>query len=53
LGYKVFRFIRLNAGAVVLEEKSSNDNFVNTERIKIRPFVGISAELNFWADFAK
>jgi hypothetical protein len=53
LGYKVFSFIRLNAGAVLLEEKVSDGGFVNADRIKVRPFIGISAELKFWADFAK
>jgi hypothetical protein len=53
LGYKVFSFIRLNAGAVLLEEKQQNGGFINADKIKIRPFVGISAELKFWADFAK
>jgi hypothetical protein len=53
LGYKFFRFLRFNAGAVVLEKESVNDQFVNTDKIFIRPFVGLSLELNFWADFAK
>lgn len=53
LGYKIFSFIRLNAGAVVLEERSAEGGFINADRIKVRPFVGISAELKFWADFAK
>jgi len=53
LGYKVFSFIRLNAGAVLLEEKVSDGGFINADRIKVRPFIGISAELKFWADFAK
>lgn len=53
LGYKVFSFIRLNAGAVLLEEKVNDGDFINADRIKVRPFIGISAELKFWADFAK
>ena len=52
-GYKFFRFMRFNAGAVLLERKSDNDNFVNADKIFVRPFVGLSLELNFWADFAK
>ena len=52
-GYKFFRFLRFNAGAVVLEKESVDDQFVNTDKIFIRPFVGLSLELNFWADFAK
>ncbi|MCO5247322.1 MAG: hypothetical protein M9887_00010 [Chitinophagales bacterium] len=52
-GYKLFRFLRLNAGAVLLERKTDNSNFVNADKIFARPFVGLSLELNFWADFAK
>lgn len=53
LGYKVFRFIRFNAGAVLLEKEVDNGDFVNADKIFVRPFVGLSVELNFWADFAK
>lgn len=53
LGYKFFRFLRFNAGAVVLEKKTDNDKFINKDKVFVRPFVGLSLELNFWADFAK
>lgn len=53
VGYKIFRFVRVNVGAVVLEEDAQGGGFFNAEKIKVRPFVGISAELKFWADFAK
>lgn len=54
LGYKFFRFLRFNAGAVLLEKKEDGDTeFINTDKIFVRPFVGLSLELNFWADFAK
>lgn len=54
LGYKFFRFLRFNAGAVVLEKTTEGDGeFINTDKIFVRPFVGLSLELNFWADFAK
>lgn len=53
LGYKFFRFLRFNAGAVVLEKKEENDKFINADKIFVRPFVGLSLELNFWTDFAK
>ncbi len=51
LGYRLFRFVRLNAGAVILEEKGTSmaDNgnvSIETSEIKIRPFIGISAEIN-------
>lgn len=53
LGYKVFKFIKVQAGATILETKVEDAGFVEFDQISIRPFVGISAEFNFWMDFAK
>jgi len=47
LGYKVFQFIRLNAGATFIEQKRDEFGFAIKD-IKVRPFVGISAEVNLW-----
>ncbi|MEO0895095.1 MAG: hypothetical protein AAFY71_01665 [Bacteroidota bacterium] len=48
LGYNVFKFIRINAGAVVLEETTnSNGQSLQLDRISIQPFIGLSAELRF------
>lgn len=52
LGYKIFRFVRLNAGATVLENRNltvSNANNVTLKDISLKPFVGLSAEINIWA----
>lgn len=46
LGYRAFRFIRVNAGVTVLED-------VTTSNIQVYPFVGISAELNLSLSLAK
>ena len=48
LDYKLFSFVRLNAGAVFLEEDDGNeDMFDNLDtRVRVRPFVGLSAKLN-------
>ncbi len=46
LGYRAFRFIRVNAGVTVLED-------VATSNIEVFPFVGISAELNLSLSLAK
>lgn len=55
LGYRVFRFIRINAGVVALEEKltdhangSQQVNF-DLNRIQLQPFVGLSAEISLSA----
>ncbi|SFF00208.1 hypothetical protein [Thermoflexibacter ruber] len=46
-GYRLFRFVRFNAGAVFLEDKlPSSTSFLNS--VQIKPFVGISAEINLW-----
>jgi len=44
LGYKVFDFVRINAGAVMLEQSIANDG----SNISIRPFVGLSADFSLW-----
>jgi len=51
LGYRLFRFIRINVGATALEEKGSStvnggSVSIETSDVQIRPFVGISAEIN-------
>ncbi len=45
LGYKVFNYLKIHAGAAVLEEKSP----VNDKKsVYLKPFVGLSLELNLW-----
>jgi len=55
LGYRVFRFIRLNVGATLLEQRDSNNGNGNggtgARRVFVAPFVGASAELNLWIGF--
>lgn len=46
LGYSLFRFVRLNAGAVALEQRTQTGTGFETGSVKIQPFIGISAELN-------
>lgn len=40
-GYKTAYFLRINAGAVVMEEAGSGT-------VRVSPFVGLSVELNLW-----
>lgn len=51
LGYRVFRFIRFNAGATFLEDSSRGTSLA--DQVYIRPFVGFSAEFRFWIDLEK
>lgn len=49
MGYRVFRFIRLNAGLVALEERGltngAGEISFDIDRIKLQPFIGLSAEI--------
>lgn len=52
IGYSVFRFIRINAGVVALEEQleAGMDGELpsfDIDRIQIQPFIGLSAEIRF------
>jgi hypothetical protein len=46
LAYSLFRFVRLNAGAVALEQRISTGTGFDIGSVQVQPFVGISAELN-------
>lgn len=48
LGYKMFRVVRFNVGAVMLNMEGVNGNGTATY---IQPFAGLSLELNFWMGF--
>jgi hypothetical protein len=48
LGYRVYDFIRVNAGAVILE-----DNSMPASDLLIRPYVGLSIDLNLWIGLGK
>ena len=51
LGYRVFRFIRFNAGGTFLEDSTRGSSLA--DQVYIRPFVGFSAEFRFWIDLEK
>ncbi len=50
LGYKMFKFIRLNAGATFTERINASSG-LELKDINVRPFVGISAEFNLSVSF--
>ncbi len=54
LGYRPFAFFRVQAGAAFLEDASSAGTVSGfSNRVEVRPFVGISAELNVWFNLNK
>ncbi len=48
LDYKLFQFVRFNAGAAFLEEKTINTGQIDNikDRVFIEPFIGLSAKIN-------
>ena len=45
LGYRVLKFVRVQAGATLLEE---TDHITDNKSVYVKPFVGISIELQMW-----
>ena len=56
-GYKVYEFIRISAGVTFLENRADTNNNVTLsdldDNLYLRPFIGVTADINFWASFAK
>jgi hypothetical protein len=52
LGYPIFEFLRFNAGATLLQNSSAPDG-LNLQQVTVRPFVGISADINLWIGLGK
>ena len=48
LGYKIFDFLKFNAGAVALSQDRLDLNNFKTEKVSIHPFGGVSAEFNIF-----
>lgn len=52
LDYKLFKFIRINAGAAFLEGKTITEaidepgEFITTKNVMVRPYVGLSARID-------
>ncbi len=52
LGYKVFKFVRFNAGAVMVGTSDIDGGRVSFGDVSFKPFVGLSAEIKLWAKLA-
>lgn len=53
LGYRPFGFFRIQAGAAFLENVSGNPISGFDNKVEVRPFIGVSAELNVWFNLNK
>ena len=57
IGYKVYEFIRISAGVTFLENRVDNNrngtpvDIDNT--LYLRPFIGVAADINFWASLSR
>ena len=50
LGYRVFNYLKVHAGTTIVEETNQlSDN----KSVKLKPFVGLSIEMNLWLGFDK
>jgi hypothetical protein len=52
LGYRALPFVRVHAGATVLQSSQASTSIsdFNLDRLYVRPFIGLSLELNLWMD---
>ncbi|HEX8530054.1 MAG TPA: hypothetical protein VF646_08515, partial [Cytophagales bacterium] len=48
LGYSLIDFLRLTAGAVVLQNKGTAPDGISLQSVQVRPYVGLSLDLNLW-----
>ncbi len=53
VGYPIFEFVRLNAGATLLQNAASAPDGLNFQQVAVRPFIGLSADINLWIGIGK
>lgn len=53
VGYPIFEFVRLNAGATLLQNAASAPDGLNFQQVAVRPFLGLSADINLWIGIGK
>ena len=49
-GYRVFKYLRFQAGTTIMEEVNTN---TNVKSVQFKPFIGLSLELNLWLGLDK
>ncbi len=52
-GYRVFRMIRLNAGGTLVEKNTLQLDGGTSSSLQVRPFLGVSIEINLWLGIGK
>jgi hypothetical protein len=48
LGYSIVDFLRLQAGATVLQNTATAPDGVNLQAVTVRPYVGLALDINVW-----
>ncbi len=52
-GYRVFRMIRLNAGGTLVQKDIPQFDGSTSSSLQVRPFLGVSLEINLWLGIGK
>ena len=52
-GYRVFRMVRLNAGGTLVEKNTLQLDGGKSSSLEVRPFLGVSIEINLWLGIGK
>jgi hypothetical protein len=53
LGYPILDFLRFNAGAAILQNASTAPSGISLQKVFIRPYVGLSVDINLWLGLGK
>ena len=48
LGYSIIDFLRVTAGAVVLQNSTTAPDGISLQSVSVRPYVGLSLDVNLW-----
>lgn len=53
VGYKFYRFLRISAGATLLENSGEINGQAVSTSIYVRPYISLTADINLWIGLAK
>jgi len=53
LGYKFYRFLRVSAGATLLENDGERNGQQVSSNMYVRPFISLTVDINLWIGLAK
>ncbi len=53
VGYKFYRFLRISAGATILENSGMENGRAVSSSVYVRPYISLTADINLWIGLAK